>query len=134
MAKLEKRKGEENLIFSLEDDDGRTQEGTENIKQTVWKFYSNLYKNEPENIENQDLLLSKVDTFLTEEESALLDSPISLAELEMSLKNMQKSKTPGSNGLTREFISFFWNELDYFFFDLVGEIYEDESLCESQKK
>ena len=35
-AKLEKRKGEENLVFSLEDDYGVTQEGTDNLKKNCF--------------------------------------------------------------------------------------------------
>ena len=133
-SKLEKRKGEENLIFSLEDEFGGTQEGTENLKKTIWGFYSNLYKKEEENVENQNDLLEKVDKFLTAEEKFDLDKELSLLELETALKDMQKAKTPGSSGLTQEFMSFFWQDLYVFFKGMVEEIYVDESLSNSQKR
>ena len=53
-AKLEKRKGEENLIFSLEDSNGTNQEGTENLKTTIFEYYEKLYKKEYENEDNQN--------------------------------------------------------------------------------
>ena len=44
-TKLEKRKGEENLIFSLENDDGEILEGTENIKTNCFRiFRKTLYR------------------------------------------------------------------------------------------
>ena len=47
-AKLEKRKGEENLIYSLEDDNGVVYEGTENVIKTINTFYNILYEREEE--------------------------------------------------------------------------------------
>ena len=43
-SKIKKRKGEENMIFLLENDDGTIQEGTDNIKSTISNLYSQLYK------------------------------------------------------------------------------------------
>ena len=68
------------------------------------------------------------------EEKESLDRPLSFSEIETSIKEMQKSKTPGADGLTQEFMWFFWRELSVFFQDLLNEIYEDEILPESQKK
>lgn len=133
-AKLEKRKGEENLIYSLEDDHGLVQEGTENLKHTIFEFYSNLYKKEEENEVNQDDLLEKVDKFVSEEEKQTLDNELSLLELEEALKAMKKSKTPGSSGLTQEFMWFYWEDLKYFFKSLVEEIHMDEALSDTQTR
>ena len=44
---LEKRKGEENTIYTLFDEDSQTlKTNTEEIKHTLHKFYSNLYKSD----------------------------------------------------------------------------------------
>ena len=39
VASIEKRKGEENSIFSLETDDGVTWEGSENVKKVIFDYY-----------------------------------------------------------------------------------------------
>ena len=62
-SKLENRKGEENLIFSLENEDGQIMEGTENIKQIVFEFFEKLYKDEPENESYQDEFLENIEFF-----------------------------------------------------------------------
>ena len=133
-AKLEKRKGEENLIFSLEDENGIVQEGTTNLIKTIHGFYTKLYEKEPENDDYQNELLSEVNISLTEDEKQKLDLPLLSEEMGASLKSMQTSKTPGSSGLTQEFLWFYWSDLSIFFQELINEIYEDDFLSESQKK
>ena len=100
-TKLEKRKGEENMIFSLENEVGQIQEGTDNIKRIYFKFLSTLYKNEPEIESYQDDFLEQVDTFLTTEERESLESAITKEEIRASLNNLQANKTPGSDGLPK---------------------------------
>ena len=80
-TKLEKRKGEENSIFSLETEDGVTWEGSENVKKVIFDFYSKLYEKEPESEIYQDELLSGIDKFLTREERDMLDQPITKEEI-----------------------------------------------------
>ena len=75
------------MIFSLENDDGKIQEGTDNIKSTIFNFYSQLYTKKTENEVFQDELLSKIETFLTPEEKMELDSPINENEIFRSYKN-----------------------------------------------
>jgi hypothetical protein len=133
-TKLEKRKGEENLIYSLENEDGSIEEGNENVRNAVFNFFSDLYTDEPEIEAYQDEFLSKVDKFLTEEERIMLDEPITTDEITVALNKLKKDKTPGSNGLPKEFYSFFWEHLKDFYDKVVSEIYTDEELTESQKK
>ena len=50
LSNLEKRKGEENTIYYLFDQETNTiKNTTSEIKEVVYDFYSNLYKKEPEN-------------------------------------------------------------------------------------
>jgi len=60
-SKLEKRVGEENTIFSLEDDSGQIMEGTDKVSKLACSFMEKLYKSEPEDIVDQNCLLEKVD-------------------------------------------------------------------------
>ena len=75
-TKLEKRKGEENLIFSLEDDNGMLQEGTQNIIKTVHNLYTSLYEKEEENLTYQDELLDKIENFITLEKRTIFRTTI----------------------------------------------------------
>ena len=131
---LEKRKGEENLIYSLENDNGEVQEGNENIRKTVFDFFSDLYSEEPVIEDLQDELLQHVDRFLTNEEKLALDKSISREEVKFALNKLPKDKTPGSNGITNEFLIFFWNDLGELFQKVIEEINEFGELTESQKK
>ena len=44
----------------------------------------------------------------------LCENDLTEDELLISLKSMQNNKTPGNDGLTKEFYKTFWNEIKYF--------------------
>ena len=44
----------------------------------------------------------------------LCENDLTEDELLISLKSMQNNKTPGNDGLTKEFYENFWNEIKYF--------------------
>ena len=102
-ANLEKRKGEENLIFSLENDDGEVEEGNENIRKTVFDFFSNLYSEEPVMEDLQDELLQHVDKFLTNEEKISLDKAISREEIYLAQINFQRIRPQDQMGYQANF-------------------------------
>ena len=53
--------GEENTIYSLENNNGEVVEGTDGVISLSHEFYQNLYKSEIENTQLQDELLNKID-------------------------------------------------------------------------
>ena len=91
-------------------------------------------KKEPEVEHYQDEFLGKIDTFLSTEDREYLDKPITKAEIESSLKSIKKDKTPGPDGLTAEFLCFFWDELGDFYIEVLNEIFQDGELAVSQQK
>ena len=44
----------------------------------------------------------------------LCENDLTEDKLLISLKSMQNNKTPGNDGLTKEFYENFWNEIKYF--------------------
>ena len=104
------------------------------LKMLFLIFFSTLYTNEPENEAYQDQFLSNVDKFLTEEEMRNLDKPITADEIKNALDKLKKDKTPGSDGLPQEFLSFFWDDLKDLYQKVLDEIFSDEELTISQKK
>ena len=82
----------------------------------------------------QDDFLKGVTIKLPQEEKEKLDEDFTQDELKASMNDINKNKSPGSDGLTKEFYDFFWDALWPFYMDCVNEIYEKLELTESQKK
>lgn len=51
---------------------------------------------------------------LTDEEKHMLDSPITNAEILMSLKKLKNNKSPGTTGFQADFYKFFWKDIGCF--------------------
>ena len=75
-----------------------------------------------------------VDIFISSEQKLSCDQNLNDLNYAHSLKNMQKSKTPGSNGLSQELVWHFWSEIAPMYVELMDEIYDAEILTESQRK
>ena len=132
-TKLEKLKAEQNTIYSLENNDGMLVEGTEQILDVTHAFYKDLYSKEPEDTDLQDEFLSNLSIKLSEEDKAKLDEDFSKEELQDALKDLKRNKSPGSDGLTKEFFDHFWPSLEDFYFDCISEIELEGELTESQR-
>ena len=105
---LEKRRGEENTIYSIFDEVSNSIESTSlEIKETIYTFYSELYKMEDVDISFQREFLEKIDKKISEEDRDVMDADFSESELFESLKSLQDNKSPGFDGLTKEFYVFF---------------------------
>ena len=55
-------------------------------------------------------------------------------EFLISLKSMQNNKTPGNDGLTKEFYETFWNEIKYVFLKSLKQAKEKGQLSISQRQ
>ena len=71
---------------------------------------------------------------LTEEQSAKCEILISKDELIYSLKNMPRNKSPGNDGLTKEFYETFWDELKIPFIASLRKLFLKKELSNSQKQ
>ena len=134
ISRLEKKNGESNQIYSLEDEQGNLQEGTENVKKVAFNFYSNLYHAEPVDLQSQNLLFSKVGKKLTIDQKHNLDRPITKDEILESLIDLKNNKSPGEDGLTKEFYLFFWPELSDFYYKCIEDISISKELSSMQKR
>lgn len=71
---------------------------------SVWRsFYLDLFTVGEIDTNIAACLLDKLDSFLSPEQLALCDGPLSVAEVLTALNGMSKNKTPGSDGLPAEF-------------------------------
>ena len=89
---------------------------TENPKQILSKlqlFYEDLYARKSAKTEQECLrYLEKVNTpKLSEEERYICDGQLSIQEYWNALNSMQNGKSPGNDGLSKEFYACFFAEL-----------------------
>ena len=63
-----------------------------------------------------------------------MDQQLTKLECKTSLDSFQKGKTPGSDGINKEMLSYFWTELGDFYYSVLNEIYLTGELTVSQKK
>ena len=64
----------------------------------------------------------------------LCENDLTEDELLISLKSIQNYKTPGSDGLTKEFYETFWNEIKYVFLKSLKQAEEKGQLSISQRQ
>ena len=135
---LEKRNYNEKLIYSLKKDDGITITETKDIINEQHKFYSKLYKADPD-LSEQHLgkFLDDDNPFLkklSEEEKLECDSSLSYEECQKYLKQMANNKSPGSDGFTTEFYKFFWADIGRYLFRSYKNSIEMGELSITQKQ
>ena len=71
---------------------------------------------------------------LSENQKKLCEKNLTWKYLYNSLKSMQSDKSPGNDGLTKEFYETFWTELKEIFVDSVSEAKEKGILSTSQRQ
>ena len=71
---------------------------------------------------------------LSEDKRKLCEEDLTEKDLCDSLKSMQNDKSPGNDGLTKEFYEAFWNELKEIFIDSASETKEKGHLSTSQRQ
>ena len=83
------------------------------INHQLYHFYKTIFT-EKLQIQNENITayLNQISiSVLTGEPSQICEGPISVNELLKALKSMSNNKSPGNNGLTKEFNETFWEDL-----------------------
>ena len=99
-------------------------------------FYKNLYTKEKEiSIPEQNKFLKKIDKKLSKEQKQKLESDIEMKDLEEALRDTQKEKAAGDDGLPYEFYHTFWNILKEDFLQVTKfSLYTIGNLTASQSR
>lgn len=106
-CRLEKSRQQKNNVHSLIID-GSESTNSNDIAQSIFRFYSNLYKSKFSKI-NADTFFESIIHFIPkihEEFKEICDAKISVEELEKALRCLSPDKSPGSDGLTANFFFF----------------------------
>ena len=109
---LEKSRAIQGQVRTVIYNDKETNDETE-INNYIYSFFNYLYK------ETLSFSSNNLETFLntisfpklTKENSKTLDGGITENELLIALQSMESNKSPGNDGLTKEFYITFWNEI-----------------------
>ena len=129
------------IIKELYNNDNTLITTPEDIIIKLKDFYRNLM-NEPNKNDrfkgSEDCLdefLSDIEhPILNDEEQAYLDTDITINELFLALKSLNKDSSPGSDGLTPLFYLTFWREVKVPLFESLNNPIEDNSLSLSQRR
>lgn len=105
---LESRNFSSKIIPKVEKEDGSTVFNQFEILNELRMFYDNLYQ-------KRETIYEKLKLYdipkLNKQEYDLLEGPLNKLEVYNFLKKMKNDKSPGPDGLTSEFLKFFWNDL-----------------------
>ena len=128
---LEKTKGRNKLWVQIKDSDGIIKHGLDNIMQEQVKFYSKLLKSEGWDALEAQKLLDNIDKHLSVEEKNSCDKQIEEQEVKKVIQSLKIDKSPGEDGLIAEFYKKFWDLIKGEFMQVIREIEEQNTLCDS---
>ena len=103
---LEKKRGNQNQIRKLIIDE-------KEIDGDVESFFETLFKSQSfKNVSEIEKFLCDITTpSLNKDQINLCKKDLSEPDLYNAMKNMQNNKSPGNDGLTKEFYEGFWDEI-----------------------
>ena len=134
LTKLYKKRICENNIYALRTDEkSPLREDTDGKMEIIEDFYKKLYTKEETCEISQNRLLNNIRVKLTDEQREYLDKFIDENELHKALRDSPTNKSPGLNGLTKEFLEFFWNEIKAAYMEVFREILTKKELSETMK-
>ena len=91
--------------------DKETNDETE-INNHIYSFFNYLYKETSFSSNNLETYLNTISfPKLTKEKSKTLDSGITEKELPIALQSVENNRSPGNDGLRKEFYITFWSEV-----------------------
>ena len=131
---LEKIRSRGKLWTQIKDSEGKIKHGIDNILEEQVQFYSKLLKSEGWDEQEAEKLLTNIDKTLTDDERLFCDQKISEKEVCKAIHDLKINKSPGEDGITAEFYQTFWPEIKDQFMQVIREIEENKTLCESMYK
>lgn len=115
-------------IQSVLDRDGKEVCNTQNILDVVKSFYSDLYQERNISKDTISFFLAQLTTKLDDTARDLLEGDLTITELTRAMQSMQNNKTPGADGLPKEFYSTFWEQLRVPLLELYKESFTKGTL------
>lgn len=132
---LEKRKSKENTITAVKDEQDRLLTNNTEILDYERRYFQSVYTDDPSQLDPlEDLPISSLDTPKVSDSHRLLaNRPFTKEEFTVALKDLNKNKSPGSDGLSPEFLLAFWDVLEDPYFDSIMYSIDINKLSEEQR-
>ena len=112
----------------------RTINTKDEIMKEIKRFHAQLYKTETTNIQQIMENLKYINQSLSTEDSDKLNKFISSIEIEEAIKGMKNEKSPGDDGIPKEFYHKFFHLLKDELTELYNNIKFEKIMPDSQKK
>ena len=132
---LEKRHFKLSTISQLKTDEHEFITSDNKILAECEAFYKNLYTSN-ENVipAESEFFHPENDTVLDNNEAESCEGPLTEKECLEALKNMDRGKTPGTDGLPAEFYQTFWKELSSPLINALNFAYDTGTLSITQRR
>lgn len=121
------------LMESLPDKSGTIRQSQEELQTVVEEAYTNIFDSKGPDAEWQAVWAEHQHLFkvkVSEQQRAVMDRSFTVEELGEALKELPAGKSPGHDGATQEFYSFFWEELREMVLEAIQEAWEKGSIGE----
>lgn len=114
---LESKNGQSHIIHSLHSDSGKELTEPSEIRKHAVAFYSNLYRYELSQRDNEGSTFFNDLPKIDEESNNMLEQSLSQNELYTAMMSMENGKTPGIDGIPVDFYKILWPVIgeDFFF-------------------
>lgn len=132
---LERRRSKENTVTSLLTEPGRTITNNQEILQFEREYFSKIYSEDPTQMDPvEQLPVTQEDVpMIWELHKLRINRPFTIQEFYDALKDLNKNKSPGSDGLTLEFYLAFWELLKDDYMACMEYCLEQGTLSEQQR-
>jgi len=136
---LRKKKAVNNTIKIIIEDENEPENITksnEEIRNCIKKFYTNLFKRKSTKTFDscKEFLQQQPLPHLSFAQNEIKKKTLTIRELEVSLKNSHNGKSPGNDGLTREFYVVFWRNISDCLYQSLLDGKEKGFLSNSQRQ
>ena len=131
--KKEQKRGETKQINILIDSNEETIEDKDDIIEEIENFYGDLYKTEHHNVKQAIENLKFIKDRLSKSDNEVLNDEITEMEIKKAIWRMKNEKSPGEDGLPREFYHKYFHLLKEEMSELFNNIKLDKQQPESQK-
>ena len=122
---LEKARYNAKTCYKMIDDSGKEIDAPKEILNQQRTFYQQLYNQDEDvnfSVNNSSGIKVPEDIHKTQQEQ------ISIYDLEVAIKSMKNSKTPGIDGLPIDFYKVFWTQIKQAFYEMMIESYDIQLL------
>jgi exonuclease III len=135
---MEKVKAINNTITSLEDNNGRVVTEQTEVRDMQYNYYKTLYSkkvNYSEQQENLTEFLSNLNVpQLSEDNKLSCEGMIDTDETGRALSDMRNGSAPGCDGLTTDFMKFFWGKVKTMVVNSFNSAFREGELSTTQRR